>query len=158
MFLEAWSYDFFLAHAGPDAATAERLYDLLARKTRVFLDSKSIDLGEDWDRVLAEAQRRSRATVVLVSAHTDAASYQREEIATAIALGRRDEARHTVVPVYLPPATPDVPPYGLRRKQGMVVSDQLPIQKVAARLLEFHRAMAQAKRARGGPHRGQQGP
>jgi len=108
VFLEAWSYDFFLAHAGPDAATAERLYDLLARKTRVFLDSKSIDLGEDWDRVLAEAQRRSRATVVLVSAHTDAASYQREEIATAIAPGAQGRGAAHCSPGL--PATRHPPP------------------------------------------------
>src|SRR5215467_4255935 len=80
------SYDFFLAHAGSDTAQAERLYDLLVAETSVFLDSKSIVLGDDWDRVLAEAQRHSRVTVVLVSANSDVAFYQREEIAEAIEL------------------------------------------------------------------------
>jgi hypothetical protein len=75
------SYDFFLAHAGLDAAQAERLYDLLSTETKVFLDTRSLLLGDDWDRMLAEAQRSSRVTVVLVSANTDTAFYQREEIA-----------------------------------------------------------------------------
>jgi hypothetical protein len=66
-------YDFFLAHAGPDTAEAERLYDLLASETSVFLDRRSIVLGDDWDRTLAEAQKQSRVTVVLVSANTDTA-------------------------------------------------------------------------------------
>lgn len=134
-------YDFFLAHAGPDTATAERLYDLLAAETRVFLDSKSLVLGDDWDQALAEAQRLSRVTVVLVSANTDAAFYQREEIAAAIDLARRSEAGHRVVPVHLDLHSGDVP-YGLRLKHGLAVSDQVPIQQVAARLLDLHRTIA----------------
>lgn len=158
VFLEAWSYDFFLAHAGPDAATAERLYDLLARKTRVFLDSKSIDLGEDWDRLLAEAQRRSRATVVLVSAHTDAASYQREEIATAIAPGAQGRgAAH---------CSPGLPATRHPRRATVRIASQaghgrlrpasnsegcLPVARIPPRY--------GASRARSRcPHRGQQGP
>lgn len=138
--LGALSYDFFLAHAGPDTAMAERLYDLLVTKTRVFLDTKSLLLGEDWDRAIAEAQRCSRVTVVLVSANTDAAFYQREEIAAALDLGRRGEATHRVVPVYLGLVAPDVP-YGLRLKHGLTVSDKLPIQQVAAQLLDLRRKL-----------------
>lgn len=134
------SYDFFLAHAGPDAAEAERLYDLLADETRVFLDTKSIVLGDDWDRTVVEAQRQSRVTVVLVSANTDAAFYQREEIAAAIDLARRTETKHRVIPVYLEPV-PDSTPYGLRLKQGLTVSAQEPIEQIAARLLDFHRTL-----------------
>lgn len=140
------SYDFFLAHAGPDTAQAEQLYDLLAAETSVFLDSKSIVLGEDWDRTLSEAQRQSRVTVVLVSASTDEAFYQREEIAVAIDLARKPEAGHRVVPVYLEPAPASVP-YGLRLKHGLAISNRQPIEQVAVRLLHLHRTLvAQAPR------------
>ncbi len=134
------SYDFFLAHTGPDTAQAERLYDLLTTETSVFLDSKSIVLGDDWDRTLAEAQRQSRVTVVLVSASTDAAFYQREEIAAAIDLARKPEAEHRVVPVYLEPV-PTGAPYGLRLKHGLAISSRQPIEQVAARLLHLHRTL-----------------
>ena len=80
-------------------------------------------------------------TVVLVLANTDAAFYQREEIAAAIDLARRSEAGHRVVPVCLDLHSGDVP-YGLRLKHGLAVSDQVPIQQVAARLLDLHRTIA----------------
>jgi hypothetical protein len=133
------SYDFFLAHAGPDAAQAERLYDLLNGKGTVFLDSKSVDLGVPWDHTIAEAQRSSRVTVVLVSANTDEAFYQQEEIATAIDMARKDSTKHRVVPVYLDTAPSDRVPYGLRRFQGLKVSADITLQQIADRLLALLR-------------------
>jgi hypothetical protein len=143
------SYDFFLAHAGPDAAQAERLYDMLSAKSTVFLDTRSVPLGDVWDHVIAEAQRSSRLTVVLVSASTGAAFYQQEEIATAIGMAREDPTRHRVVPVYLG-VTP--PPYGLLRFQGLVVPDGIMPQRVAERLLTTLRETGgRAPESAGGP-------
>ena len=34
-------WDFFIAHAEPDQAAAERLYDLLTERARTFLGSKT---------------------------------------------------------------------------------------------------------------------
>jgi len=135
-----FSYDFFLAHAGPDAAGAERLYDLLGAETRVFLDSRSLVLKDDRDRALSEAQRSSRVTVVLVSANTDTAFYLREEISAAIDLARANATEHRVVPVYLD-AVPASVPYGLRLKHGLMVSDHSSFEQVAARLLDLHRTL-----------------
>jgi hypothetical protein len=137
------SYDFFIAHAGPDKATAERLFGLLSNQTKVFLDSKSLLLGDDWDQVLPDAQGRSRVTVVLISANTDKAFYQREEIAAAIDMARSGEGHHRVVPIYLGARAPSGPtiPYGLRVKHGLTVSDQQDVQYVAARLLDLHRQL-----------------
>jgi hypothetical protein len=67
-------WDFFLAHAGADKETAESLYEYLVDKCRVFLDSRCLRLGDDWDTELATAQRRSLVTVVLVSINTAAAT------------------------------------------------------------------------------------
>jgi hypothetical protein len=150
-------YDFFLAHAGEDKSEAERLRALLdGEGARVFLDSKEIAPGDYWDQDLAAAQRNSRITVVLVSARTDRASYQREEIATGLDLEDGKEEEHQVIPVYLGPEAYKMPPYGLRVKQGLIVSDEHPIEQVAARLLELHpdlSAMAELaatrRRARG---------
>lgn len=144
-------YDFFLAHAGADAAAAERLYDLLVTQARVFLDCRSLVLGDDWDKALPEAQRHSRVTVVLVSGNTDGAFYQREEIAAAIDLARNGDRAHRVVPVYLGSSPANVP-YGLRLKHGLTVSGLLPIEEAAARLLELHRSLT-AQAAGSGPER-----
>ena len=144
-------YDFFLAYARPDSGQAERLYDLLANEARVFLDSRSIVPGDDWDQTLADAQRNSHVTVVLVSSRTDDAFYQREEIAAAIDLARMSEGKHRVIPVYLEPDPPAVP-YGLRLKHRMAVSDQHPIERVAERLLEVPRGLSGGTAAVATPH------
>jgi len=95
------NWDFFLAHAGADLPAAEQLYVLLQPRARVFLDKHCLLLGDDWDQELAAAQRGSRITVVLVSSRTEIAYYEREEIAAAIDLARRNKQAHRVVPVYL---------------------------------------------------------
>jgi hypothetical protein len=132
---EAW--DFFLAHAGDDRDRAGVLYDLLSRQARVFLDFRALKLGDDWDAALARAQKNSRITVVLVSASTDRAYYQREEIAGAIAMARENQTAHRVVPVYLDGLTPENSdlPYGLRLKHGLVVKEGDTLSAAADQLL-----------------------
>ena len=66
-------WDFFIAHAGADASIAAALYDLLSASSKVFLDSRSLELGDDWDGEIPKAQRQSFITVVLVSSRGDAA-------------------------------------------------------------------------------------
>ncbi|MCP4968134.1 MAG: TIR domain-containing protein [bacterium] len=130
-------WDVFLAHAGPDVVAAEELFDYLDGSCRIFLASKSIRLGDDWDTKLAEAQRSSRYSVILVSSTTERAYYQREEIAQAVALARKDAEAHRVVPVYLdgsPDEVSDVP-YGLRLKHGIALGGDVTLQTVADRLV-----------------------
>lgn len=130
-----FKFDFFIAHAGADLPPAERLYDLLQPST-VFLDSRSLELGDDWDRELPLAQQTSMVTVVLVSSNTDRAYYQREEIAAAIALARKDDARHRVVPVYLDTRDESGVPYGLLGKHGLEASRDGDLEGIAVRLKE----------------------
>ena len=133
-----YTWDIFLAHAGPDKPAAEQLYDLLYQKCRVFLDSRCLDLGDNWDIKLPEAQNESFMTVVLVSANTEQAYYQREEIAAAVDLARHEEEKYRVVPIYLGQAAglKKKTPYGLRLKHGLEVSDTLSLAQCAERLLE----------------------
>lgn len=128
-------YDFFIAHAGPDQEAAEQLFDLLKEHSKPFLDSRVLRLGDDWDRELTRAQRQSKITVVLVSSQTGDAFYEREEIAAAIALARKDPDGHRVVPVYLD-ANPE-PPYGLQLKHSVRVSAANPLEAVARELLKL---------------------
>jgi hypothetical protein len=120
---QAYSWDFFLAHAAADGPAAKELFDLLSPSCRVFLDSECLLPGDDWDLILRRAQCSSRITVVLLSRRSEKSYYQREEIAAAIAMARDDNARHRVVPVYLDDREfeNDVP-YGLRLKHSLSVN------------------------------------
>ena len=115
---------------------------MLADKFKVFLDSKSIKLGGDWDKALSIAQQSALVTVVLISASTDDAYYQREEIATAVA-GARSERGHCVVPVYLSKdaSKSENIPYGLRLKHSVTLSNDFSISDLALRLTELLREL-----------------
>jgi hypothetical protein len=133
---EEYEWDFFLAYARTDRSFATQLYDLLAGAYRVFLDVKCLRPGDAWDEALADAQRCSKVTVVLISPRTAAAYYQREEIAAAIDLARNATGRHRVVPVVLEAEAVEdsVIPYGLRRVHGIFMSPDMTLVGVAEEL------------------------
>jgi hypothetical protein len=143
---EQW--DFFIAHTGPDRGVSEELYTHLSKDFRVFLDSRSLLPGDDWDVALNAAQRASRITVVIVSSKTEKAYYQREEIAAAIALARSEADTHRVVPVFLDedyPKDNESIPYGLRSKHSISVKSAGGLEGVSrllARLLAPTLAMS----------------
>lgn len=137
MGLESYTWDFFIAHAGADKSAAEDLFDLLSHESRVFLDSKRLLLGDEWDFELPAAQQSSFITVVLVSSNTEGAYYQREEIAAAIALARKKKQQHRVVPIYLDSGaeTGSAIPYGLRLKHGLTISPKFSPADCARELI-----------------------
>jgi hypothetical protein len=129
-----FDWDFFIAHAGGDIEPAEALYEHLnGPVARVFLDKKNLLLGDNWDAKIAQAQRASLITLVLVSAKTDRAYYEREEIAAAIDLARENENSHRVIPVFLDDAAE--PPYGLRLKHGLRLDADFDMSDAADLLL-----------------------
>ncbi|MDQ2711132.1 MAG: toll/interleukin-1 receptor domain-containing protein [Acidobacteriota bacterium] len=138
-------WDIFLAHAGADLQHAEQLYEHLQKKhwdvrpLKVFLDKRTLKLGDDWDIELATAQQRSRVTVVLISERTETAYYQREEIAAAIAMAREGKTKHRVVPVTVVGASSVNPaiPYGLRLKHGITVADGTGFERAAFELKDL---------------------
>ena len=128
-------WDFFLAHAGADSPTAERLRSLLEPHATVFEDSM-LRAGEEWDLVLDRHLRASMITVVLVSRRTENAVYLREEIARAISLARAD-SRRRVVPLVLEQV--DALPYGLELRTPVRLGDGLDLAGAADRLVrELH--------------------
>jgi TIR domain len=145
-------WDFFIAHAGADQRAAERLFEYLDSGSEVFLDSKRLLPGDDWDSELAKAQAESRITVVLISSRTGAAYYQREEIAAAIALARVSATQHRVVPVYLQSTerTRAAIPYGLRLKHAITVTGKFSLRDTAEKLLELRASLDSATRSRAG--------
>jgi hypothetical protein len=124
------TWDFFVAHASADRELAEGLYELLSPQFRVFLDSRSLVPGDDWDQAIAKAQTESAISLILVSSNTENAYYQREEVASAIDMARNDRDQHRVVPIYVGgrEAVANNLPYGLRLKHGisLIAPDGLP--------------------------------
>lgn len=131
-----YQWDFFIAHASADKEQAENLYEMMSPHARVFVDSRCLLPGDDWDQELARAQQASSVTVVLISSTSERAYYQREEVASAIAMAREDETKHRVIPVYLDPAPKSVP-YGLRLKHGLYVKSDGDLAPVSKRLLDL---------------------
>ena len=130
-------WDVFLAHAGSDVAVAEQLYTAIGARAKVFLDSKVLVPGDDWDLRLPQAQQRSLVTVALVGEHSDTAYFFRAEVQAAISLARLDAERHRVVPVYLQRAVgPDIAqPYGLNLKHGIEWPENGGVQAVADQIV-----------------------
>ncbi|MBK8501019.1 MAG: HAD-IB family phosphatase [Saprospiraceae bacterium] len=137
------AYDFFIAHAGANKISAEELYEMLILKAKVFLDSKNLILGDDWDLELSRAQKNSKVTVVLVSSETEQAYYQREEIAAAIDMARLENSLHRVVPIYLDKSAEQTTPYGLRLKHGLHIGDDFSLLDTAQALVTLLDKLAQ---------------
>ena len=128
-------WHFFIAYARDDQEVALHLYERLTKTSDVFLDLKSLQLGDDWDVVLPTEQRASLVTVVLISSKTPKAYYQREEIASAIELARKGDS-HRVVPVYLDADAVESAsvPYGLKLKHGITLAKGITVDDVAQEL------------------------
>jgi hypothetical protein len=130
------TWDFFIAHTGPDRKAAESLRDCLEAKkaTRVYLDSSALAGGDLWQSRLKGALSASRVSVVLISSHTPKAWYQQEEVVLAIELSRKEYVAHTIVPVYLKAARANDTPYGLRRLHALR-EDSKGMQGIANELM-----------------------
>lgn len=130
----AKKWDLFIAYASADRVHADRLHAALSTRHRVFLDHRCLLHGDNWDAALAAAQRDALITVVLVSTKTGDAYYQREEVAAAIDLARKNPDSHRVIPVYPDAATAEVAPYGLRIKHGILCDESTNLDVVAEKL------------------------
>jgi WD40 repeat protein len=139
------TWDFFIAYARADAETAEKLYEMLANESLVFLDSRCLKLGDDWDVQIPLAQRQAHATIVLISPHTEKAYYQREEIRAAIQMARDDPSLHQVIPVFLDEISNTQFTYGIGLKEGISVPEAGGLPDVAKQLLSLLRVKNQGQ-------------
>ncbi|MEX1368267.1 MAG: SUMF1/EgtB/PvdO family nonheme iron enzyme [Nannocystaceae bacterium] len=130
-------HDIFLAYASADVTYARELYDVLDPRDDidVFLDEKSLDLGDNWMAELPEAVAASRVIVVLMSRAWETSHYAQDEVADAIDRARKDP-RVRVVPVFLDDAPA---PYGLRQvvsaRVGTGQHEHGSLADIAAKLL-----------------------
>jgi len=96
-------YDACLVHPLVNKATADALFDLLHPDLQVFLAARSLSTTEHWDRDVRDAQRASRATVLLLSLQCDAAWYLSDEVLMAVARHRASPEAHRLVLLLLEP-------------------------------------------------------
>jgi hypothetical protein len=130
-------YDFFIAYASPDRQQAQHLSGFLQDEScAVFLDAECLAPGAPWPHALREALEASRVIVVLVSAHTDHAFYQQEEIVRAMQLARDKPGAYTVIPVILDklPQGAVSMPYGTSSLQAPDATRPGGLKRVAAKL------------------------
>jgi len=96
------TYDFFIAHAGPDLKHAKQLcWHLEDLQYTVYLDAQALSPGTQWPTALRDALYASRVIIVLISAKTENAFYEIEEIVRAIQQLRENPDQHHVIPVML---------------------------------------------------------
>lgn len=125
-------YHIFIAYASPDRPYAKSLYEILREDYEVFFDEESLLPGDPWDITLPRSQANSLITIILISENVDDAYYQKEEIASAIALARDPQTLHRVIPIYLDDsATKESVPYGLRRLHSIYLGDNFTIADAA---------------------------
>jgi hypothetical protein len=93
------SFDFFISYAGPDIAYAQTLSDTLQPVGRIFIAPQSELPGDDWPARLTTTIRDTWVTLAIISRHTPAAHFQKEEILLAIEESRA--SFHVVIPIRL---------------------------------------------------------
>ena len=124
-------WDVFLAHAGPDKATAEKLYTMLVNAgKRVFLDCKVLQVGDDWHQLIPAHQDASIATVSCCRRPRNTPWYERAEVVRAVSLAR--EHGHTVMPVKLIPGAMS---YGLEALHALEAFDDLGLSNAAEQIV-----------------------
>lgn len=128
--------EFFIAYASPDERAAKQLkWRLGDRQRRAFVDKTGIKPGSDWDRELLDELNNAQVVVVLASASTRQAHYQRDEIARVVRNVR--EGRQQVVPVLLGGIDNSDLPYGLINFQSLDASRDGGMERVADELDEL---------------------
>jgi hypothetical protein len=130
-------HDFFISHASGDGVLAENLYDLLRPHACVFLDTRSLLPGVNWHRTIAEAIDTARVVVFLISAKSQDAYFQQEEVLRAVENGRADPSLR-LVPVFVDNIERSLRlPLGLASRQAIRLSNAEGLPGLAKQLLDL---------------------
>jgi TIR domain len=133
-------YDFFIAYAGNNPEPAHNFYNILSKDYAVFLDSASIQPGDNWTRVIPQALENSRAVLILLSKASGNAYYLGEEVQRAIQLQRQNQNWFKIIPIYLDGFPTDLNqiPYGLYKVQSIdFIKEQGSYQNVCLKLAQY---------------------
>ena len=132
-------WDFFISYPSPEKKIVEELYLLLKPHARVFFDSRSLMAGDEWGLTIPAAMKQTSIIVVLISARTEQAYYQRGEIAAAVNLVRNNPNRHRLVPVFIDEAsmTNNSVPYGLLQIHSLKLPEMTGLAELADKLLKL---------------------
>lgn len=135
-------WDIFIAHAEVDTEAAEALYEALLPHLRVFVDSRSVRIGESWEFEIPRAMNSAKLTVVMVGPETEMnvargglkARAFLAQIEAARTLCRMRPGGHLIVPFVLGRDVPEPLPFRLRRDPS-VRNDEHPFLDAALQRL-----------------------
>ena len=108
-------WDFFIAYSAKDYWYADRLYEVLSRHGRVFLDRLCLRPGDIWPERLRSEQDNARSTIVLITENSDKAWFANSEYVHAIDLVRHKS--HRILPILI--GNNAALPYGLEQVQAI---------------------------------------
>jgi len=110
---------------------------LLQPHARVFVDTRSLPAGEKWPSMIPQAIDSARVVVFLISARSQDAYFQQEEVLRAIDNARADPSLR-LVPVFLDYIDENLSlPFGLASRQAIRISKTDGLEGVAKQLLDL---------------------
>ncbi len=75
------SRDVFISHANEDHALAEQVCGLLEQRgLRCWIAPRDVGVGAEWDEAILDAIERSRAYLLILSAHANQSSFVKNEL------------------------------------------------------------------------------
>ncbi|CAI0394260.1 unnamed protein product [Linum tenue] len=101
--LPAVEYEVFLSFRGPDVRTtfADFLHKFLnGKKIRTFFDDEALRKGEETDGSLAKAIGESRIYIPILSKGYASSKWCLNELALMVQHCKKDEGRHTILPIF----------------------------------------------------------
>ncbi|CAL1358636.1 unnamed protein product [Linum trigynum] len=101
--LPAVEYEVFLSFRGPDVRTtfANFLHKFLnGKKIRTFFDDEALRKGEETDGSLAKAIGESRIYIPILSKGYASSKWCLNELALMVQHCKKDEGRHTILPIF----------------------------------------------------------
>ncbi|CAI0394258.1 unnamed protein product [Linum tenue] len=101
--LPAVEYEVFLSFRGPDVrkTLADFLHKFLNnKKIRTFLDNEALRKGEEIDGSLAKAIEESRIYIPIFSPGYASSKWCLKELALMVDHCKKDEVRHTILPIF----------------------------------------------------------
>jgi cellulose biosynthesis protein BcsQ len=126
--------DVFISHPHEDTEAADALYEALVREgASVFVDTRSLELGDQWDEALYRARERAKMIVVLLSHHYKRRSILALELDHVARLAK--EQSTAVVPIFLDSEGFSLAPPDFQQRFGIFRDDELSWDDIARRLV-----------------------
>lgn len=110
----SWKYDVFLSFSGPDTANSftDHLHSsLLRRGINFFMDDDELERGQDISRVIYQAIKQSRISIIIISENYASSDWCLQELVKILEC--RESQKQIVIPIFY-----RVQPSDVKRQRG----------------------------------------